>query len=206
LAKVRRASTLHAKLEKVCSRAEIISERDPMNARQRMSAKGFAGALLATCVATAGTAAASEGGLVLLPDFTGKLPILIGLFALLIIPANAILFKPIFRVLDEREERTVGTRRRAEKIMKGAEETLASYERDVRAVRAEAEQARKLHAAAARKENASVTQAARAEADLQLERARLELDAALDQSRQILRADARSLANDAASRVLGRPL
>jgi F-type H+-transporting ATPase subunit b len=177
-----------------------------MNARQRMNAKGFAGALFATCIATAGTAAASEGGLVLLPDFTGKLPILIGLFALLMFPANAILFKPIFRVLDEREERTVGTRRRAEKIMKGAEETLASYERAVRAVRAEAEQARKLHAAAARKENARVTQAARAEADLQLERARLELDAALDQSRQTLRADARSLANDAASRVLGRPL
>jgi F-type H+-transporting ATPase subunit b len=154
----------------------------------------------------AGTAAASEGDLVLLPDLTGKLPILIVLFVLLVYPVNVILFKPIFQVLDAREERTTGTRKRAEKIMNDAEETLADYERVVREVRAEAEQVRKREAAAARQENATVVDAARADAERHLESARTELAAALVESRQTLRADAQSLGDEAASRVLGRAL
>jgi len=165
----------------------------------------FCGALLA-CALFASTAAASEGGLVLLPDFTGKLPILIVLFALLMFPVNAILFKPIFQVLDAREERTTGTRRRAEKVMQSAEETLADYERAVREVRAESEQARKHAAAAARQQNATLIDEARAESERHLEHARSELAAALEQSRQTLGAKAQSLADEAASRVLGRPL
>ncbi len=69
--------------------------------------------MFVACVLFAGTAAASDGGLVLLPDLTGKLPILIVLFVLLVYPVNAILFKPIFQVLDAREEKTTGTRKRA---------------------------------------------------------------------------------------------
>ena len=137
---------------------------------------------------------------------TGKLPILIALFALLMVPVNAILFKPIFQVLDAREERTSGTRERAEKIMKDAEETLAGYERAVREARAAAEQARKREAAAAREENATLIDAARAEFAINLESARTELAVALEQSRQTLGDDARSLADEAASRVLGRAL
>ncbi|MFB3117703.1 MAG: ATP synthase F0 subunit B, partial [Myxococcota bacterium] len=154
----------------------------------------------------AGAAAASEGDLVLLPDFIGKLPILILFFALLVVPVNAILFKPIFEVLDAREERTTGTCKRAEKIMNDAEKTLANYERAVREVRADAEQARKREAVAARQENRTVVDAARADAERHFERARTELAAALEQSRQTLRADAQSLADEAASRVLGRAL
>jgi F-type H+-transporting ATPase subunit b len=165
-----------------------------------------AGGVFVACALFAGVAAASEGDLVLLPDFTGKLPILIVLFALLMFPVNALLFKPIFQVLDAREERTSGTRKRAEKVMKKAEETLADYERAVREVRAESEQARKREATAARQENSTVVDAARAESESNLERARTELAAALEQSRQTLNTKARGLADEAASRVLGRPL
>jgi len=121
-------------------------------------------------------------------------------------PVNALLFKPIFQVLDAREERTAGTRKRAEKIMKHADATLADYERAVREVRAESEQARKREASAAREENATVIAEARAESERHLERARTELAAALEQSRQTLGAQAQGLADEAASRVLGRPL
>jgi F0F1-type ATP synthase membrane subunit b/b' len=174
---------------------------------KRVTRSAFAvGAALAACALFAGAAAASEGGLVLLPDFTGKLPILIVLVALLIYPVNAILFKPIFQVLDAREAQTRGTRERAEKVMADAERTLADYERAVREVRAESEQSRKREAAAARAENSTVVDEARTESERHLERARTELAAALEQSRQALGARARELAEEAASRVLGRPL
>ncbi len=162
--------------------------------------------MLLACALWTGVAAASEGGLNLMPDWFGKLPLLIVLFAVLVVPANAILFKPIFRVLDAREERTTGTRNRAESVMKHAEATLAEYERAVREVRAESEQARKREASAARQETAGVIEQARAESERQLERAKTELAAALEQSRQILRAQAQSLADEAAAQVLGRSL
>ncbi len=177
-----------------------------MKTRYQLKPKSVAYWTLVACALFAGAAAASEGDLVLLPDFTGKLPILIVLFALLVYPVNAILFKPIFQVLDAREEQTTGTRKRAEKIINDAEQTLANYERAVREVRVDAEQARKREAAAARQENRAVIDAARAAAERHLERARTELAAALEQSRQTLRADAQSLADEAASRVLGRTL
>ncbi|MBW2579043.1 MAG: ATP synthase F0 subunit B [Deltaproteobacteria bacterium] len=177
-----------------------------MKARHQQKLKWVAGCTLVACVLCAGAATASEGGLVLLPDWFGKLPILIVLFALLMYPVNALLFKPIFQVLDAREERTAGTRKRAEKVMKSADETLADYERAVREVRAESEQARKSEAADARKANSTVVDEARAESERQLERARTELAAALEESRQTLGAKAQGLADEAASRVLGRPL
>jgi F-type H+-transporting ATPase subunit b len=174
--------------------------------RHQLKLKWIAGSVFTACALFASVAVASEGDLVLLPDLTGKLPILIVLFALLVYPVNAILFKPILQVLDAREERTAGTRSRAERVMSDADETLAKYESAVREVRAAAEQARKDEAVAARQENAMVVQAARAEAERQLERAGTELEEALAQSRQTLRAGAQSLADEAASRVLGRAL
>ncbi len=195
-----------SEVQKIRTEAEIISERSAVKARHQLKPKSVACWTFAACALFAGAAAASEGDLVLLPDFTGKLPILILLFALLVVPVNAILFKPIFQVLDAREERTTGTCKRAEKIMNDAEKTLANYERAVREVRADAEQARKREAAAARQENRTVVDAARADAERHFERARTELAAALEQSRQTLRADAQSLADEAASRVLGRAL
>jgi len=195
-----------SEVQKIRTEAEISSERGAVRARHQLKLKWVACGAFVVCALFAGAAAASEGGLVLLPDWTGKLPILIVLFALLMVPVNAILFKPIFQVLDAREERTGGTRKRAEKIMKDAEETLAGYERAVREARAEAEQARKREATAAREENATVIDAARAESASHLQSAMTELAAAIEQSRQTLGSDARSLADEAASRVLGRAL
>jgi F-type H+-transporting ATPase subunit b len=186
--------------------AEILAGQSEVKARHQLKPKWVARGAFVACALCASAAAASEGSLVLLPDWFGKLPVLIVLFALLMFPVNALLFKPIFQVLDAREERTAGTRKRAEKIMKHADATLADYERAVREARAESEQARKREASTAREENATVIAEARAESERHLERARTELAAALEQSRQTLGAQAQGLAEEAASRVLGRPL
>jgi len=194
------------KARRIRIEAAAILERSEVRTRLQHTRIKVALGTMAGCALFAGAAVASEGGLTLLPDWTGKLPILIALFALLIAPVNAILFKPILKVLDAREERTVGTRQRAEKVMKAAEETLAGYEAAVREARAESERARKREAADARKQNATLVDAARAESERHLDSARTELAGALEQTRQVLGADARGLADELASRVLGRPL
>ncbi|MFP8880642.1 MAG: hypothetical protein AAEJ52_08575 [Myxococcota bacterium] len=176
-------------------------------AHQRLCAACAVLAFALVAVAAVATpASASDTNLVLLPDWTGILPLLLALFVLLMFPANELLFKPIFRVLDEREKRTDGTRRRAERIMRDAEETLVKYERAVGDVREESERDRKTDVGVARKENASVTSAAREQAQAEAERAGRELAEALEESRVVMREQAESIASEAAARVLGRPL
>jgi F-type H+-transporting ATPase subunit b len=162
-------------------------------------------AIAATVVCTAG-ASAAEGGLVLVPDWKATLPALILLFALLIVPVNALIFKPVFRVLDARADKIAGTRRRAEKLARDADESLARYEQSVRAGRGDAERDRKQRLEEARSDYAARTASARAEAEQEVLRARTDVGAALDEARASLRAQAEGLAAEAAARILGRPL
>ena len=182
-----------------------MSTRQPPHTPGRTRRFAIGGGVVAALL-IAGVASAAGDNLELLPDFLGKMPLLIVLFVLLMFPANALLFRPIFRVLDEREERTAGTRKRAEQIAADAEETLAKYETAVREVREQSEIDRKSQIAQARSENVALTAEARADAERELERAGQELNAALEESRAAMRAQAENIAAEAATRVLGRSL
>lgn len=159
----------------------------------------LAGALLAS------PAWASEGNLVLVPD-PRMLGALLLLFVALVAPVNAMLLRPLLRVLDDREGRIAGTRQRADKVSADAEEILARYEEAVRDVREEAERDRKQRLLAARSETLTQTTAARSAAEQDMDRARREIGAALAEARQSLRPHAERLAREAAARVIGRPL
>ncbi len=150
-------------------------------------------------------AAASEGGLVLVPDPTVMLT-LIAFFVLLIAPANAFVFKPLLRVLDEREARTAGTRTKAERLEQEAAAILARYEEAVREAREEGERGRRALLTEVRSETQREIASARRAAEERLESARAELDASLESARGALRGQAQELARQAASQVLGRAL
>jgi F-type H+-transporting ATPase subunit b len=150
-------------------------------------------------------AAASEDGLVLVPD-PQLLVALILLFVLLIAPVNALVFKPLLRVLEERAARITGTRSRADKIEQDAAVILARYETSVRETREESERTRRSLLEEVRDEAQRETAAARRDAEGRIERARHEVAASLDTARGTLRAEAQELARQAASQVLGRAL
>ena len=160
-------------------------------------------AAFAALLAAQGAAAAGDN-LVLVPQLIDRMLPLVALFCLLVIPVNQLVFKPLFRVLDERAERIDGTRRRAEKLEREADEVLARYERSVQEVREEAEVERRAHLDRARAESQDSTGAVRAEADQEIARARRALAESLETTRSTLRAQARELAREAAARVLGR--
>jgi F-type H+-transporting ATPase subunit b len=153
----------------------------------------------------AGDALASEGGLVLFPDPV-MLGVLIVIFALLVYPVNQLIFRPIFRVLDERDTKIAGTREKAERLFAEADEVLARYTSSVREVRAEAEQARKQVIQVARSDGGSKTTQARSEAEREVARARQEIAGALDAARGELRARTEGLAREVATQALGRAL
>ena len=153
----------------------------------------------------AASATASEGQLVLVPDPI-LLPLMILLFAAMVIPVNMLLFKPIFRVLEDRDEKINGTLKRAERLGVEAEETLARYNSAVREVREEVDAARKQSFSEARDFGTEKTNQARGAAESEIERARNEVQGILEEVRATLRSQAEELAGQAAERVLGRPL
>jgi F-type H+-transporting ATPase subunit b len=163
-----------------------------------------------------GDALASEGGLVLFPgtDQHGdwSLPVLLEFgflilfFFLLVYPLNNLIFKPIFRVLDEREAKIAGTRGKAENLFAEADAVLSRYESSIREVRAEAESARKQVLEGARGDGGSKTAQARGEAEREVAGAREEIASALDAARVELRSQTEGLAREVAAQALGRPL
>jgi len=148
---------------------------------------------------------AAGGGLELMPDPKVLIPLLI-FFVLLIAPANQLIFKPLFRVLDDREQKIDGTRTKAQRLEREADEVIQRYEGAVRETRESAEQTRRGRLEEARGELLATTSTARSEAEGEIERARNEIQASLESARAELRGQAEGLAKQAASQVLGRAL
>jgi len=149
--------------------------------------------------------ALASGKLELVPDPVILSTIIVA-FALLILPLNLLIFKPIFQSLDERAARIEGARSRSSQLQSEADGVLDRYETAIREARGDAEQARQGQLVLAREEQATLTTQARGEAEGELERARAELGRALEEARTSLRSSAEDLATAAAEQVLGRTL
>jgi F-type H+-transporting ATPase subunit b len=163
------------------------------------------GLVASAALLAAAPALASEGGLRIFPQLPA-LPILLALFVALIFPVNALLLRPLLRVLDERLQRIEGARERAENLSAQAEETLGRYRHAIEAARNEADEERKGVVEAARGAQSQLVSEARTEAEREQERARAEVEQASEQARASLRRDAELLAREAAQRILGRDL
>jgi F-type H+-transporting ATPase subunit b len=163
--------------------------------------------------------ASSGGGIEIFPDvpgswddvlspklFASPLVQLIALFAVLIWPANQLLWRPLLRVFEERAERIAGSRARAEKIAAEANDVLGSYEQAVERARRGADVDRSAILDGARKEQSQVTADARRAAEAEVSAARDAVDAALERARASLGSAAEELGREAAAQVLGRPL
>ena len=162
------------------------------------------GTLLLLALA-ASPAAAAEDGLVIFPEFSQMIPLMV-LFVLLIFPANKLIFQPLLDVLEERAAQIEGARAKARDVSSEAEEVLGRYQAAVTVARTDAEGARRGALETARREQARLTGEARGQAERQVGEAREQVASAAEAARAELRGDAEQLARDAASQVLGRGL
>jgi len=176
--------------------------RDWTRAIRRLAPRTVFASLAAATLAAPAFAAEV---LVLDPDPKLVAGLIVGFIALMF-PTNQLIFKPIFRALDERDERIEGARTRATQIQRDADGVLSDYETRIREARADADAARKDSITAARSEHASLTADARSEAEVKIERARVTLAGDLVNARESMRGDARDLARAAAEQILGRSL
>lgn len=144
-----------------------------------------------------------EGGAsILTPD--GSLLFIMVLFLVFVPILNAVLFKPITRVLAERERLTTGSSSDARGILHRIESLLGEYEEGIRGARAEGYRTVEARRSDANRERQAAIDAARAEADRRIGAAREQLAADAAEARGRLESDAREIADRISSTLLGR--
>jgi F-type H+-transporting ATPase subunit b len=127
-------------------------------------------------------------------------------FGLLIYPVNRLLIAPLLRLVDEREHRTSGALAEAGELDGEANELGAQIEAGLLEARARAQARRAAIMADAEGQERAILDAASAEATRSIEVVRTSIASDSSAARATLQADSRSLAQEAAARLLGRPL
>jgi F-type H+-transporting ATPase subunit b len=127
-----------------------------------------------------------------------------GLFLLLFLVANKLLFQPYLRLRKLREQNIEGARAEADRMITRADATLANYEKQLAAARDRAgDEGRKVRAAAAAHEK-EVTDKARADAQKTIDEATARMRQEADAARLQLLPQANQLARTITGKLLGR--
>ncbi len=142
--------------------------------------------------------------IVLVPDGTLILHIIIILVMVFVL--NATLFKPINRILEERERRTRGRSGEAKGIIRQVEEKLASYERALREARGEGYRLMEQERAEAMRERQAKVDAERERALQQIEAEKSAIRAQAEEAQAVISREAGAIATDISSHILHRPV
>ncbi len=141
---------------------------------------------------------------VLVPDGTIFLHIIIILVMVFVL--NATLFKPINRILAERERRTGGRSGEAKGILSDVNDKLASYERALREARSEGYRLMEQERAEAMRERQLKIEVVREEVSRLVEEEKSALRAQTEEARASLIRDAGEIATEISAQILHRPI
>jgi F-type H+-transporting ATPase subunit b len=144
----------------------------------------------------------AENSIQLVPD--GTLFLHIAIILVMVFVLNATLFKPINRILEEREKRTSGRSGEAAEILRRVDEKLAHYEQALRQTRAEGYQLMERERAEVMDERIAKLTGARAEVNRSIAEEKEAIQAQTEQARLALDHEARRIAADVSARILHR--
>jgi F-type H+-transporting ATPase subunit b len=136
----------------------------------------------------------------LVPD--GTLLFHIAIIITMVFALNRILFRPINRILDERENRTSGRSGEALEILQRVRESLSRYENSLRQARAESYRLLEQQQSEASVERQRRVVSVRKELEEQIEEQKREIQAQADAARVTLEGEAMRAAADISSQVL----
>jgi F-type H+-transporting ATPase subunit b len=146
----------------------------------------------------------AENSIQLVPD--GTLFLHIAIILLMVFVLNQTLFKPINRILEERERRTRGRSGEARDILQRVEEATTNYERSLREARAEGYRLMERERAEAMNERQLKINILREEINRTAEEEKELIRRQTEEARRTLDAEARSIAVEIGSQILHRPV
>ncbi|MGB8507444.1 MAG: ATP synthase F0 subunit B [Pyrinomonadaceae bacterium] len=139
----------------------------------------------------------------LVPD--GTLFLHIAIILTMIFVLNRTLFRPINRILEERERRTHGRSGEAREILQRVEESLSKYERTMMQARIESYRLLEQKRAEAVAERQSRIDLVKEEIGNKIEQQREEVRGQAREARTTLESEARRVAVSVSTHILGRP-
>ena len=146
----------------------------------------------------------AENSIQLVPD--GTLFVHIALILVMVAVLNATLFKPINRILEERERRTRGRSGDAREILLDVEEKMSLYERTLREARSEGYRLMEQERATAMRERQIKLDAVREEIGRSIAEQKEAIDAQVESARTTLKANSVQIAAELGAHILHRPL
>ena len=138
----------------------------------------------------------------LVPD--GTLVIHIAIIITMVFILNRVLFRPINRILDERENRTRGRSKEAREIIQRVGESMSRYEDSLRQARAEGYRLLEQQQAKALDERQNKIASVRNEVEEVIGQERGKIQAQADEARATLGDEARRMADSISSQILRR--
>jgi F-type H+-transporting ATPase subunit b len=153
-------------------------------------------------LANGALAFAEDAGNIISPDFS--LLFIVALFLLFVFVMNRLLFKPIGRVLDERQALTEGATNEARAAARRYQAKLAQYEESIRQARAESYRRLEQERARALEERRGLIEDAKQKATTEIEQAKSEIEQQAEAARVSLEAESRQIADRISRTVLGR--
>jgi F-type H+-transporting ATPase subunit b len=130
----------------------------------------------------------------------------VAVFGALMVPVSRLMVRPLLQLFEERERRTAGSVEEAARLDAEAAAQRARLETQLAEARARAQARRAAILADSESQERALLLAASNDAAQTIETVRTAVSADLVVARAALQADARALAAEAATRLLGRPL
>jgi F-type H+-transporting ATPase subunit b len=146
----------------------------------------------------------AENSIQLVPD--GTLLLHIAMILVMVFVLNATLFKPINRILEEREKRTHGRTGEARDILQRVEEKMAQYEHSLREARSEGYRLMEQERATAMSERQAKLGVVREEITRSMTEQKQAIGAQVEEARATLESEARRLAAEIGAQILNRPI
>jgi F-type H+-transporting ATPase subunit b len=138
----------------------------------------------------------------LVPD--GTLVIHIAIIITMVFVLNKVLFRPVNRALDERENRTRGRSKEAREIIQRVEDSLLRYEDSLRKARAEGYRLLEQQQSKALDERQQKISSVRKDVEEEIGQERGRIQAQADEARVTLKDEARRVAATISSQILRR--
>jgi F-type H+-transporting ATPase subunit b len=153
-------------------------------------------------LANGALAFAEGGGNIISPD--ASLLFIIALFLLFVFVMNRLLFRPIGRVLDQRQTLTEGATNEARAAARRYQARLAEYETTIRQARAESYRRLEQERATALEERRRLIEDAKQKSSGEIEQAKSEIKQQAEDARMTLEIESREIAATISRTVLGR--
>ncbi|CAN5265408.1 hypothetical protein BH18ACI2_BH18ACI2_18720 [soil metagenome] len=144
-----------------------------------------------------------QNSIQLVPD--GTIFLHIALIIFMVYVMNATLFRPINRILEERERRTRGRSGEAQDTLRRVDANLKRYENSLREARVEGYQRLEQERAEAMRVRQAQVDDVRAEVTQSIEEQKMAIQAQTTEARASLEGDARRIASEISSQILHRP-